>query len=178
MQGVAVSRAGVLLALCVMIAGCERSTPQLINPQRGQRTPDEFSILPSKPIEMPKDFAALPPPTPGQANRTDATPMADAVAALGGNPAGIQRDGKTGADGALITQASRYGVDPQVREKLASADLEYRKHNRGRLLERMFGITTYYNAYERDDLNQYGTTENFRRAGKGTSAPPPDPAEQ
>ncbi|MFV0333583.1 MAG: DUF3035 domain-containing protein [Tropicimonas sp.] len=175
MQGVSVSRAGVLLALCVAVAGCEREAPQLIHPQRGQVTPDEFSILPGKPIEMPKDFAALPAPTPGQPNRTDATPRADAVAALGGNPARIERDGKTGADGALITQASRYGVDPQVREKLAAADLEYRKKHRGRLLERLLNVTTYYNVYERDELNQHGTTERFRQAGRGTSAPPPDP---
>ena len=49
--------------------------------------PEEFAILPTKPLELPPDLAALPDPTPGGSNITDQTPDADAVAALGGNPA-------------------------------------------------------------------------------------------
>ncbi len=37
----------------------------------GFHGPDEFAILPTKPLEMPADVAALPPPTPGAANRAD-----------------------------------------------------------------------------------------------------------
>ncbi len=175
MRATVLARAGVLLALCVAVAGCERREPGLMQPQRGQNTPDEFAILPSKPIEIPDNLAALPAPTSGVANRTDVNPRAEAVAALGGNPARIELDGKLGSDGALIRQTTRYGVDPQIRTNLAEADLEFRKRNRGRLMERLFGLTTYYDAYEREELDQHGTTWLFRRNGVGTSAAPPNP---
>ncbi|MDV7141220.1 DUF3035 domain-containing protein [Tropicimonas sp. TH_r6] len=175
MRATVLARAGVLLALCVTVAGCERREPGLMQPQRGQNTPDEFAILPTKPIEIPKDLNALPAPTTGVANRTDVNPQAEAVAALGGNPARIQTDGKLGPDGALIRQTTRYGVDPQIRTDLAVADLEFRKRNRGRLMERLFGLTTYYDAYEREELNQHSTTWLYRSKGRATSAAPPDP---
>ena len=175
MQMAGLARAGLLLALCVLVSGCTRKPPQIMHPQRGMVTPDEFAILPTKPIEMPRDYTALPPPTPGAGNRTDVNPQAEAVAALGGNPARVSTDGKLGDDGALIRQTTRYGVQPQIRTELAAADLEFRQRNRGRLLERWFAVPTYYKAYRRDELNQHGTTAYYRRAGVPTSAAPPDP---
>ena len=56
-------------------------------------TPEEFAIVPNKPLETPPAMTALPAPTPGSANRTDQTPKADAVAALGGNPARLNERG-------------------------------------------------------------------------------------
>lgn len=169
------ARAGILLALCVVASGCTREPTEMILPQRGMRTPDEFAILPSKPIEMPSDFASLPAPTPGQPNRTDTNPMADGVAALGGNPNAVVRDGQLGNDGALIRQTTRYGVDPNVRVQLAEADHQFRSRNRGRLMERWFAVPTYYKTYRREELNQHATTEAYRRVGVPTSTPPPDP---
>lgn len=168
------ARAAALLALVCLAAGCSRKEPNLINPQRGLVTPDEFAILPGKPLEIPETLNELPPPTPGGANRTDINPEADVVVALGGNPAAVVPDGRLGADGALIQQASRYGVDPNVRTALASEDLEFRRRHRGRLLERWFGVTTYYKVYSRGQLDQPATTELFRRSGVPTPAMPPD----
>ncbi|MGB8621497.1 MAG: DUF3035 domain-containing protein, partial [Paracoccaceae bacterium] len=75
----------ISLAAGLALAGCSRNKePQLMNIRSSTSTPDEFAILPNKPIEMPQDMAALPDPTPGGANRVDPTPEADAVAALGG----------------------------------------------------------------------------------------------
>lgn len=176
MRGTVIARAGLLLALVALAAGCSRQPPNLINPQRGQVTPDEFAILPRKPLEMPANYAELPPPTPGAPNRTDIDPQADAVAALGGNPAATVPDGRFGADGALIQQASRYGVDPNVRTALAAEDLRFRERHRGRLMERLFGVTTYYKVYGRDELDQPATTDLFRRSGVPTPAMPPNSA--
>ncbi len=175
MRVASVARAIGLLALCVLASGCSRGTPQLMHAQRGQRTPDEFAILPGKPIEIPQDLASLPTPTPGQGNRTDVNPQANAVVALGGNPNSLGTDGQLGADGALIRQATRYGVSPGIRGELAVADLEYRKKNRGRLLERVLNVPTYYSAYEPQELDQHNTLWFFRDRGRSTSAAPPDP---
>ena len=166
------------LALGVMIglAACGGDAePNLLNIKQPRSAgPDEFSVLPSKPLEIPQDLAALPQPTPGAGNRTDPTPQADVARALGGNPAVLNR---RGADGALRTYASRFGVDPQIRAKLAAADLEFRRQNDGRLLERIFNVNVYFQAYEPLELDQYRELERLRRAGVRTSGIPPEPSE-
>lgn len=147
--------------------------PSLMNIGANTSSPDEFAILPNRPIEIPRDLASLPPPTPGAANRVDPTPNADAVAALGGNPARMNA-AATGGD--IVTYASRYGVDPAIRESLAAEDLEFRRDNDGRILERLMNVNVYFRAYERQSLDQHAELERFRRAGVRTvSAPPEDP---
>lgn len=163
----------MMLAVVLSACGAGQKEPDLMNIKRGTTTPDEFSILPSKPIEIPTDLAALPAPNVGAANRVDPTPEADAVAALGGNPARLQRTGAPRGDGGLVAQASRFGTDPTIRQDLAAADLEFRKRNNGRILERIFNVTVYYKAYAKQSLDQYRELERFRRAGVRTVAAPP-----
>ena len=69
-------------------------------------------------------------------------------------------------------------VDPNIRAELAAADLEYRRQNDGRLLERLFNVNVYFQAYEPLSLDQYAELERLRRAGIRTSAAPPDPEAQ
>ncbi|MEM7719162.1 MAG: DUF3035 domain-containing protein [Pseudomonadota bacterium] len=162
---------GVLFA----ISGCGGSDePKLLNitPSRGAG-PDEFAVLPTKPLEIPQNLASLPPPTPGAGNRTDQTPQLDAIAALGGNPAALSR---ASTDGALVAYSRRFGVDPNIRAELAADDLEFRRRNDGRPLERLFDVNVYFRAYESMSLDQYRELERLRRAGIRTSAVPPDPA--
>jgi hypothetical protein len=171
-RGRAIRLAGAV-ALAALAAGCERGDPNLMRIERSTQGPDEFAIVPGKPLEIPNNLSALPPPAPeGAPNRTDPTPEADAVAALGGNPDRLRRDG-TAPDSALVRSATRFGVDPGVREELAAQDLEFRRRNRGRVLERLFNITTYYDAYERSELDQHGEQERWRRAGARSSGAPP-----
>ncbi|RZV99042.1 MAG: DUF3035 domain-containing protein, partial [Rhodobacteraceae bacterium] len=79
-------------------------------------------------------------------------------------------------DGALISYAGRYGIEDDIRPRLAAADLEYRRQNDGRLLERLFNVNVYFRAYEQLSLDQYAELERLRRAGIRTSAVPPDPS--
>lgn len=169
----------VLLAsmtVSVVLSGCSRDRePTLMNVGAGQRSPDEFQVLPGKPLEMPENLAALPAPTPGGTNRTDPTPHADAVAALGGNPASVARGGDLpGADGPLVAHASRYGVVGNIRQTLAAEDLDYRRQNDGRLLERWFNVNVYYRAYGRQSLDQHAELERWRRAGARNVGAPPE----
>ena len=162
--------AGMAMLALLVLAGCGDKTPNLMNLRSETRGPDEFGILPTKPLELPQDFAALPTPVPGGASRTDPTPQADAIAALGGRPAG---GGGGAADGAMLSYATRLGVAPGIRATLADEDLAFRSANPGRPLERLFNITVYYRAYREQSLDQYGELAKWRARGLRTSSAPP-----
>ena len=164
------------LAATLVLGACgEAREPDLVTLQRGEDGPDEFAIVPNRPLEQPESYAALPAPTPGGANRADLTPLGDAVLALGGSP-GAGGGGIPAADAGLVSYASRGGVDPAIRADLAAADLEFRRGNRGRFLERLFSVNLYNRAYERFELDQYAELQRWRRAGVRTPSAPPDPA--
>lgn len=160
-------------AFALAACGGGSDEPNLLNVKQPRGDgPDEFSVLPTKPLQMPEDVAALPEPTPGGGNLTDPTPEADVALALGGNTEVLARRSN---DGALLAYTGRHGVDPQIRPQLAAADLEFRRDNDGRLLERIFNVNVYFRAYEEMELDQYAELERLRRAGVRTSAVPPDP---
>ena len=134
----------VLAVMCLAIglSACGRADrePRLLNIKSNEEGgPDEFAILPNKPLVLPEDYSAL--PAPGGTNLTEPTPGDDAIIALGGDPnAGTN-------DGGLVSYATRFGVTPSIRSQLASEDLEFRRRNDGRVLERLFNVNVYYKAY-------------------------------
>lgn len=162
----------ISLAAACALAACAPSEPQLMRFSQAGSGPDEFLIVPGKPLEDPPT-AALPAPTPGGANRADPTPKADAVAALGGNPAALNRQGIPASDGTLLAYSGRYGDQPGIRQTLAQEDYEYRRSHPGKPLYRVFGLNTYYDAYEPEALNQQETAASWRAAGAETPASPP-----
>ena len=133
-------------------------------------------MLPAKPLEIPDGLSnePLPLPTPGASNRADQRPEEDIILALGGDPNVLTRDNS--GDAALLRYTDRYGREPNIRARLAAADLEFRRQNDGLLLERLFSINVYFEAYEDFELDQYAELERLRRAGVRTSAVPPDPS--
>lgn len=161
----------LILALILTLGGCSGNDGLLnIKQERGEG-PDEFSVLPTKPLQMPENLAALPEPTPGGTNLTDPTPEIDVAAALGGNAAVLSR---ASTDGALLAHATRFGIAQNIRSELAAADLEFRRNNQGRLLERVFDVNVYFRAYEFMELDQYAELERLRRSGVRTPAVPPE----
>lgn len=164
---------GIVLVAVLSVAACAQSgTPHLMNLRATSSSPDEFAILPSKPLVMPKDTSALPSPTPGGTNLADPTPDSDAVAALGGKP-GASAGGIPAADGALVAAADRYGVQPGIRAALDAADLKFRKNHNGRILDRLFGNSVYFKAYSSMTLDQYKELARWRAAGLATPSAPP-----
>ena len=173
-----IARGKITVALIAILAvsACAKKTPDLMNLRPAGNGPDEFGILPTKPLQTPDFAAALPTPTPGQNNLTDANPKADAVAALGGNPNRIvaRGDGSIGrGDATLVNHARRYGANGAIRQMLAAEDIQHRRDNKGRILERWFNLNLYYKAYEKVSLDQYRELERFRRLGVRTPSAPP-----
>ena len=142
--------------------------------QEAGKARTSFSSCPRSRSRCRPQAGALPPPAPGGTNRADPTPEADAVAALGGKPQALNRTGFTQADVALVGYADRYGVDPAIRQKLAEEDLKFRQRNDGLLMERMFNVNLYYQAYASQSLNQQAETDRFRQAGVPTASAPPE----
>lgn len=168
-------RALILTALATaLLAGCASrdDDPRLMNVSSSDRSPDEFSILPTQPLQAPPDYSNLPQPNPGGRNLVDPDPRADAVAALGGSATATRG---TAADSALISHATRHGVQEDIRQTLAAEDREHRQRNRGRILERAMGVNVYPRAYQDQALDRHAELERWRRAGARTPGAPPAP---
>jgi hypothetical protein len=163
-------------ALLALSACSNDKIPTLMNVRSDSNGPDEFSILPPKPLEMPASLSELPEPTLGGSNLTDPNPNDDAILALGGKP---NTTGKVAAgDSALYAHATRRGVSAGIRNTLAAEDLQFRQKNNGRILERMFNVNVYFKAYRKQSLDQQAELARWRRAGARTpSAPPPQKGE-
>jgi hypothetical protein len=173
-KGMDMQRNRVLAGLILLMAlgACERGEPNLMNLGADRRGPDEFAIVPTQPLQAPPSFAQLPEPTPGGRNLVDPDPRAEAVAALGGRmPAA--GSGVPSADGAIIAHAGRFGTSDSIREELAAEDLQFRRRNQGRVLERMFGVNVYSRAYSGQMLDSQAELERWRRAGARVPSAPP-----
>ena len=171
MQSARVVLAVAGAALLALTACGGQGVPNLMNVRSETNGPDEFAILPPKPLELPENLADLPDPTPGGENLTDPRPFDDAILALGGRPQA--RGGVPSGDGPLYTYATRKGVTSGIRQTLATEDLEFRRKNDGRLLERIFNVNVYFKAYAKQSLDQYAELDRWRRAGARTPSAPP-----
>lgn len=161
----------IILIGTVAVSGCaDKGLRRLESAGPG---PDEFLVLPTKPLTAPKDYDVLPAPTPGGSNLVDQNPKADAVVALGGRASALEVQGVPASDGALVAQASRYGVPANTRVALAEEDAAFRKRQ-GRLSSiRLFKVDRYEQAYRRQKIEPFSETRRFRNAGASTPTSPP-----
>ncbi len=170
------AKAGVTAIAVVAMLGLAScgsdKVPELMN-IRSDQGPDEFGILPPKPLAMPDSLTDLPAPTPGGSNRTDPQPFDDAAIALGGKPQARTGGGVPASDGALYAHAARFGVQGDIRNQLASEDLEWRRDNNGRILERLFNVNVYFKAYKKFWLDQQAELAYWRSRGVRTPSAPP-----
>ncbi len=163
----------IILSGMLVLSGCASKGLRQFEPAGSG--PDEFMILPNKPLTAPKDYAVLPAPTPGGANLVDQNPLSDAVVALGGRASALDAQGVPVSDATLVAQASRYGVPSNTRVVLAEEDAAFRKRKRRFSGLQIFPSDRYSQAYSREALDRFGETERFRQAGFPTpSSPPPN----
>ena len=91
-------RAAVIVLAMLSLAACTaREGERTLTKFSKSREPEEFSILPRKPLSLPPSMRDLPAPDTSTGNRSDQTPLSDAVSALGG---------RATADGARPTSDS------------------------------------------------------------------------
>ncbi|WP_158965554.1 DUF3035 domain-containing protein [Chachezhania sediminis] len=159
-----------LIALSV-VAGCsgKNGLRQLRAPGRG---PDEFMVMPAKPLTEPKSYSELPPPTPGGANRTDRDPEAEAILALGGKPQAATA--VPSSDSQLVAQAGRYGIDSSSRQSLEVEDEKFRKRKARASSFKLFPVDRYSQAYKRQAIDPFKENDRWRRAGVPTVTAPPE----
>lgn len=169
-----VSRA-VIFGLALLVSACanERGIRVLSSDDAG---PDEFSIIPSKPLTLPESYASLPTPTPGGSNLTDQNPLDDATIALGGR---VQPESAPGtfasADSALVSYVARNGSGAGIRDQLASDDEAVRQRFSRFTGWRLANPDRYNEVYRFYHLNAYAELARWRRAGVETpTAPPPN----
>lgn len=162
----------IIVIVSVGLAGCARKP--LHDLRNNSEGPDEFMVLPVKPLTAPTDYDVLPAPTPGGSNLVDQNPGADAIAALGGRAsAATASGGVPSSDGALVASASRYGVPSNTRATLAAEDAEFRRRQ-GRMTSiKLFPVDRYSQIYRREIMNAYDANTAFRRAGVETPTAPP-----
>ena len=167
-------RVAMLMGLIALTAAAcsRRENPELLQLRSSGEGPDEFSIVPNKPLETPEDFAYLPPPTSTGSSRADATPQEDVFVALGGTAtAANARSSESG----VLPYATRFGRSPTIREELAASDLDFRRRNDVLFLERIANVSKYFSVYALESLDQDAELERFRAAGVPTPAAPPPP---
>jgi len=169
-----IAMAGIIASF---LAGCgdtQSGIGKLFASSSKNAGPDEFAILPTKPLEMPEDMANLPEPDLGGPNLVDPKPFHDAVAAMGGRPERLDSDRINGGEGPLLAAATRFGTGQNIREVTAAEDKQFRDNNKPKLFERWFKTNTYLRRYEGQTLAARRELARMRRAGAKTpTAPPP-----
>ncbi len=163
-------RATILVLTLLSLMACAGSDRPLRDLADAGNGPDEFSVSPGLPLELPSDLN-LPEPTPGGGNLTDTFPVSNALVALGGrsNVAG----GIPNADAGLIAFVSRNGVSPSIRGTLAEDDANFRTRARRFSLNPFRQGDRYFSAYARQALDAYAELDRFRAAGVATPSAPP-----
>ena len=136
--------------------------------------PEEFGIVPNKPLETPPSASELPPPAPERGNRADLTPRADAVAALGGDPARLDPGAVPARDGALVAAVSRFGVPEDIRATLAAEDAAFRRGKARFTRIRLAPVDRYNQAYAAQTLDAFAAHRRYRAEGLRTPSAPPE----
>ena len=161
---------GAFLVMIMALAGC--SDAGLRDLRSNTSGPDEFLVLPVKPLSAPDNYSDLPEPAPGSSNLVDPNPKAEAVAALGGRIS--SSEGIPASDAGLVQYARRHGVPGDIRETLAAEDEAFRKR-RGRLTQiRLFRTDRYSQVYNKQGLDPFATTLRARGSGLATPTSPPE----
>lgn len=135
--------------------------------------PDEFLIMPVKPLTEPANYSDLPTPTPGADNLTDQHPRSDAIVALGGRDTSTDAQGVSASDAALVNHTNRYGVASNTRAELAKSDAKYRKRKSALSWLKLGKVDRYSEVYKKQTLNPFDETKRFRRVGIPTPSSPP-----
>lgn len=166
-------RTSILAAIALALLTACSGGGGLHNLRSASAGPDDFSVLPVRPLEIPANLTVLPAPNTGGANLTDPNPVGDAIAALGGRPSAANAGGIPAVDAALIARVNRYGGSADIRNILAAEDTAFRKRRARGGLFGLLGQDRYFQAYAAQILDAYAELLRFRALGVRVPSAPP-----
>lgn len=170
----AMARGLMLLTIFALLSACSGGGTLRNQSNKGDG-PEEFNILPTKPLQYPTNYNSLPVPLPEGANLVDQHPKADAISALGGNPKALASTSIPASDGALVSYAGRSGYDPQIRATLRQEDADFRRREARWSSLKFPNVDRYSEAYSKQTLDAAAVAEAWRQRGVTTPAFPPEP---
>lgn len=133
--------------ILIALAGCSRNTsdPELVF-FKSKGAPDELTLVVYEPIAKPESLATLPPPGTTR-NIAEPNPKEDVLRLLG-STGRENTDGNIGdQDSDLLHYTQRMGAGSEIRGILAQEDLEFRRRNQAKPLEKLANINVYFAAY-------------------------------
>ena len=128
--------------------------------------PEEFAVLPSKPLTIPSNLKNLPVPDLAAGNLADPTPKRDLIEMLGGsidNSISIPEK-----DQNLLKYVSRAGVDTNIREELAEEDRKFLRRMGVLTSVKLFRVDRYNQIYRKMTLSAPKELERWRSLGVRT----------
>lgn len=136
--------------------------------------PDEFLVIPTKPLIMPDNYSNIPLPILGMINRVQYEPRKDILRAFGGNPNLSASKKIKSNEIALLRVTTRRGVDQNIRKKLQTEDLALRKSHPLKVLERIAGKSNKSIAYKGSVLDIELELKRLRKLGIPVTTRPDD----
>ncbi|MDG2404644.1 MAG: DUF3035 domain-containing protein [Paracoccaceae bacterium] len=160
--------------LCIvpvlLLAGC--GDANLRKMRSDDKGPEEFTVVPFKPLEQPSNYAILPEPANVAPNRTDPTPREDAIIALGGTVDSRKTTQIPSSDRELMRRTDRFGTTPSIRDILALEDAQFRRKNNKMRQFQLQSRDPYSQLYKAETLDAFAELQKFLAAGISTPAAP------
>ena len=128
--------------------------------------PEEFAVLPSKPLTIPSNLKNLPVPASAAGILADPTPNRDLLEMLGcsiDNSISIPAKDKN-----LLKYVSRAGVDTNIREELAKEDRKFLRRMGVLTSVKLFRVDRYNQIYRKMTLSAPKELERWRSLGVRT----------
>ncbi len=161
----------LVVAIIGGLSACNRSgSGRVLNLRQTALAPDEFLVVPQKPLQTPADLTTLPAPEPGEPDLVTIDFERNLLAALGGT------EPSAGAvparDGAFVDAVrSSGGSTPDIRAVLRDEDQAFREARKGRLA-RLEKRRQAVSLYEKMLLDAEAEAFRLRSLGVKTPALP------
>ena len=159
-------RVSGIFVIIFLLSACSSDDARLRDLYDVGTGPEEFAVLPSKPLTIPSNLNNLPVPDLAAGNLADPTPKLDLIEMLGGsidNSISIPEKDKN-----LLKYVSRAGVDANIREELAEEDRKFLRRMGVLTSVKLFRVDRYNQIYRKMTLSAPKELERWRSLGVRT----------
>ena len=149
-----------------LIAACSSDEARLRDLYDVGTGPEEFAVLPSKPLIIPTNLKELQVPDETVGNLADPSPKRDLIEKLGGSIDETKSVPKR--DKGLLNYVSRAGVNSNIREELAEEDRKFLRRMGVLTSVKLFRVDRYNQIYRNMTLSAPKELERWRSLGVRT----------